>query len=286
MTNRLFRASNEPIERALRDRLVPWHGTHGFPRNVTSRRRYDGYNALLLTAASVRYKFLSRFWGTKEEWESLGGRLQPDARCVNAVLYRSGFYGFGGGLVRFCVYNLDQVEGSFVASRHPLPPVDYAKVESVVTKVGADIRYTDENVAEYHWKDDDGDGDYIKMCHMRHFVRGPEGLPGYYYALFHELAGHFTEPQCRAGFWSHSEINELRADMASGFVASELAIPPVAYENRKHHQSLAETWGERIAKRPKMLYDVALSAAKGVDFILGCSGPVEPRHRLTGDESA
>jgi antirestriction protein ArdC len=165
--------------------------------------------------------------------------------------------------------------------------VDYRYVEKIIANSRAAIRYTDEPVAEYHFPgtDPDGDGDYILMCRMEHFVRGPGGLNAYYHTVFHEL-GHWTEPGARVGFWGEPEVNELRAEMAADFMMTELGIPSSPYGTRKHHHNHIEAWTQRMREKPRMIFKVAHSAALAVDFVLGRTFPVEPRHRLAWDEAA
>jgi antirestriction protein ArdC len=64
MTNarQLRQRVNEAIIQALERGGVPWRSDHGFPRNVLSRRRYGGVEAVLLMRAGQRQGFTSCFW--------------------------------------------------------------------------------------------------------------------------------------------------------------------------------------------------------------------------------
>lgn len=74
-TRQLQEQVNETIIQALHAGKVPWRSDHGFPNNILSRRRFDGLPGLLLMIACERQGFTSCYWGTRQEWEALGGRI-------------------------------------------------------------------------------------------------------------------------------------------------------------------------------------------------------------------
>jgi antirestriction protein ArdC len=166
-TGELRQQVNEAIIQALGQGGVPWRSDHGFPKNVLSRRRYGGVEAVLLMLASQRQGFTSCFWGNRQEWEDLGGEVEDGPGTE--IVVRSHF----GSLRPLTVYSLSQVSGDFPVSRSERPAADYALVERVIANTRADFRFTDEWVAEYHYPgtDPDGDGDYIRMCGREHFER-------------------------------------------------------------------------------------------------------------------
>jgi antirestriction protein ArdC len=281
-TRELRQQVNDTIITALNAEKVPWRSDHGFPRDILSRRRFDGLSGLLLMIASDRLGFTSCFWGTRQEWESLGGKIKegPGTQVVFPSWFSS---------LRPCtLYNLCQVDGDFPISRRERRTVDYRYVDRIIANSRARIRFTDERVAEYHYPrtEPDGDGDYILISRMEHFVRGPGGLNSYYHTIFHELVGHWTEPGARVGFWGGPEVSELRAEMAADFMATELGIASAPYETRIQHHKHIEVWAQRMRARPRMIFKVAHSAALAVDFVLDRTFSVEPRHRLACDEAA
>jgi antirestriction protein ArdC len=282
----LLRDLNESVLKALNDKRVPWHSAYGFPRNIRSQRRYNGYNGLLLMTAADNAGFKNRFWGTKNEWLDLGGTLPASAKPTEIAMYRYSWHGIGGALVRREVYNLDQVVGGFKASRAPLPPVNCRDAEQVIKKTRADIRYPDERIAEYVYPERavGGRGDFINMVRMEHFVRGEAGINAYYHCIFHELTGHWTEPGARVGWWGDEPDAELRSEIASDFMLTELLIPSFPFHTRQHHQNHVDVWTDRIRKDPTILYTVAESAEKAVDFVLAYSDKNEKRHNIKENE--
>jgi antirestriction protein ArdC len=275
-TRQLRHQVNEAVIQALEQGVVPWRSDHGFPRNAFSRRRYGGIEAVSLMLACQRQGFTSGFWATRDEWEALGGKVEggPGTQVVvrTGRLFES--------LRPLTVYNLCQVAGDFPVSRKERPAVDYALADRIVAGTRADIRFTDKRVAEYHFPgtDPDGDGDYIKLCRKEQFERGLGGVNGFYLALFHELA-HWTEPGARVGFWGTTAVNELRAEMASDFLTTELAIPGCPYACRSNVHKYRDAWVKEMRCSPRTIFKVAASAAQAVDYVLGFTAGVEPRHR-------
>ena len=49
----------------------------GAHANVVSKRSYRGLNPILLDLASQTHSFSSKWWGTFQQWKSLGGRVMP-----------------------------------------------------------------------------------------------------------------------------------------------------------------------------------------------------------------
>src|SRR5262249_28445184 len=68
-TGQLRQQVNGKIIQALEQGGVPWRSDHGFPKNVLSRRRYGGVEAICPRTAGCP----SPYWGTNSEWEALGG---------------------------------------------------------------------------------------------------------------------------------------------------------------------------------------------------------------------
>jgi antirestriction protein ArdC len=271
----ILKDRNETVVEALNEQKVPWRSASGFPRNVRSRRRYDGYNAALLMTAADAHGFKSPYWGSRIQWEVLGGRIPAVTGWdVWVVALRSDF----GVLVRHPVYNLEQVEGVLPAARQP--GLDREYMRKVLAGAGADIRLTHDLVAEYHLPggDADGDGDYIKICHKEYFEAGPCGINAFYHSLMHELVGHWTEPDHRVGWRDAPEVNELRAEIASDFMATEMGMPGFPSDARRNVSKHVAVWTQRLREDPWLLWKVAHSAAHAVDYVLAFTEYVDPRH--------
>jgi len=270
-TTQLQEQVNETIIKSLEQGGVPWRSDHGFPRNILSRRRFGGIEAILLMLAGQRQRFTSCWWGTRQEWDTLGGKVK-DGQGTEIVV------GNGQCFKTATVWNLNQIDGDFPVSRRISPRVDYALVERVIAGTKADIRFTDEKIAEYHFPgtDPNGDGDYVRICRREHFERGPGGWPSFYHTLSHELS-HFSE--VRLDWHGPQDVQELRAEMASDFFTTEFLIPNYPYQCRRNLHHYLAVWTNEMRREPSMIFKVARDAAQAVDFILGFTFKVEPRHR-------
>jgi hypothetical protein len=182
---------------------IPWLPHAGFPTNVFDRRRYEGASALALLSEAHRRAYACCYWGSRPQWESLGGNVSGEPVAFLPW----------GGTRPVELYNLDAVAGDFPASRAARPAPDYARADRLIAATGAAIRYTDEPRAAYHPA-----GDFIVLPHRWWF----KTADAFYGTAFHELA-HWTEPDGRLGWYDgRVAVQELRAELASDFLMAEL----------------------------------------------------------------
>jgi antirestriction protein ArdC len=246
---------------------IPWLPHAGFPANVFDRRRYEGASALALLSEAHRRAYASPYWGSRQQWEYLGGRA----------------WGEPVAFLPWCrprpveVYNLDAVAGDFPASRTERPAPDYARADRLIAATGADIRYGDEPRAAYH-----PGGDYIVLPH-RGWFRTPDM---FYLIACHELA-HWSEPECRLGWYdSRVPVQELRAELASDFLLAELGLGPVPLALRANVDKYAAAWSECLPPSPGLAFATARAACRAVDYLLGFVGRVAPRHADAEDQES
>jgi antirestriction protein ArdC len=209
---------------------IPWLPHAGFPANVFDRRRYEGASALALLSEAHRRAYASRYWGSKQQWESLGGKVSGEPVAF-----------LPWGRPRPVeVYNLEAVAGDFPASRAERPAPDYAKADRLIAATGADIRFTDEPRAAYY-----PGGDFIVLPHRWRF----RTVDVFFLTAFHELC-HWSEPECRLG-WHDSRVpvQELRA---------ELGLGPVPLSLRANIDKYAGAWSGCLPASP-----VVIGAQKG-----------------------
>jgi antirestriction protein ArdC len=244
---------------------IPWLPHAGFPTNVFDRRRYEGASALALLSEAHRRAYACCYWGSRPQWESLGGRVRGEPVAF-----------LPWGRPRPVeVYNLDAAAGDFPASRAERPAPDYAKADRLIAATGADIRFTDERRAAYHPR-----GDFIVLPHRWWF----RTLDVFYLTAFHELA-HWSEPECRLGWYDgRVAVQELRAELASDFLLAELGLGPVPLALRANVDKYAAAWSECLSASPGLAFATARAACRAVDYLLGFVGRVAPRHADAEDE--
>ena len=73
----------ERIVQALQQNTIPWRrpwrvspNAQGRPRNVVSKRPYQGVNTLLLALHGMAFNFESRWYATYPQWQALGGQVK------------------------------------------------------------------------------------------------------------------------------------------------------------------------------------------------------------------
>lgn len=278
----LRRSITDQIVAALRAGERPWFRpwsdltNSGSPANVVSSKTYSGINPLLLDLAARRHNFQSRWWGTFRQWSDLGGivKKRPDGVKPGAwgtqIVYcspvRKSKQNDDGGseevkfflLRTYTLFNADQVEGAAVDQYRARPRsltdiVDYQPADRANRATDADIRYGG-NRAFYSPAHD-----FIQMPVKESFVSAAE----WYATHFHELA-HWSESRLE---WESSyAMNELVAEMAACYVASELAIPQS--EDLTNHTAYLGHWLKALEDDSKAIFKAATQASKVANFLL------------------
>jgi len=257
----------------------PWESTGGgLPRNIVSKRRYNGINVPLLLMAGVQHNFQSHWWATYQQWQELGGQVRGGERGTRIVLFRNIEKRDAEAqekvkefrLMRtFTVFNLDQVDGEqldrfrpkLVENSSTIQP-DFEPAEEFVAATGADIRFGGDR-AFYHrpiggkFPDHSG-GDYIQMPARTQFQEQRD----YYGTLFHEL-GHWCE--CRLDWNGSYAMGELVAEMTACYVSNELNVPQADLGNSAAY---IKCWLEAMANDPKFVFAAATQASKATDLLL------------------
>jgi len=270
----------------------PWAAdpAAGFPCNVVSQKRYRGINPLLLQIAAMRHGLTSKWWGTFNQWKTLGGQVMrrpdnvPHGHWGTGIIFWSKvtkveetddgeedekdiFF-----LRSYTVFNVDQVEGSHLDhlrvghSVTNVNPIDtYEEADRVIEATKADIRYGG-NRAFY-----DLTKDYIQVPLREQFTAAE-----YYETVLHELC-HWSEAPGRLNWNRAGEgyaMGELIAEMGSCFLASELGIPNA--ETLPNHASYLQSWLKAMQNDHRFIFQASSQASKAADFILSFSRASQP----------
>ena len=269
--------------------LPPWRkswradGNCGRSCNVISRRNYSGVNALTLAIASMRHDFQSKHWGTVNNWNSLGGKIEKRPADVEPgtwgtkIIYWSPMskskvqdgeetvdqFFF---LKTYHVFNIDQVEGQSIdhlrAGNAPLSQFDidsrYDAVEAAMNAIPVEIRHGGDRA--YYSPSED----YIRLPLRSQF----SSLDHYYETAGHELV-HFSEKQLG---WNQKNFSysmgELVAEIGACFWCSELGIDTGEFDQ---NCSYLKGWLESMANDPKFIFQASAQASKAVDYLLSFS---------------
>lgn len=249
---------------ALQASISPWHrawssaSNTGFHTNVISQRQYSGVNPLLLQIAALEQGLQSKWWGTAEEWSSLGGRIRWQGTLI--VLRTR----YTGRLREQVVYCADQVE-DVPQFQVQVPTVegqpDFQAAEQLIQATGADIRECQGDKAWYHYPP--APGDFISIPSKFDFILGLGGLRSWYDTIFHELC-HWSE--VRLGWDSGYSRNELRAEMGAALLSATLNIPTFGLTS--HHFNHVDAWVDALRRDSRTIFRVAAGACAAVNFIL------------------
>lgn len=278
------RQITEQIVAALEKNLLPWRRpwsmskNSGRAANVISKRAYSGVNPLILELHRLEHGFSSRWFGTFDQWQSLGCMVQkrPDhvdrghwgARIVfyrpltktrtdeDGQQHEDRFF----MLRTYTVFSADQVEGAdrwqskVEESTAAIP--DFTPADELIAATEADIRHQGDQ-AFYH-----RGGDFIQVPPKSRF--NPPG--SYYETLLHELA-HWSES--RLG-WDHDKqgyaMGELVAEMSSSFLATELGVPQA--ESLDNHAAYLKHWLNAMRGDTGFIFKASTQASKVADFLL------------------
>lgn len=282
-------------ERISEQGVPPWRKpwaigeNAGFPTNVASQKQYRGVNPLLLQLSAERHGFSSKYWGTYQQWKSLGGQVQKRPGDVPAgswgtkvIFYKPVQITKKNAkgedeestfplLREYTVFNADQVDGSDAYRCCPVTgssTIDYQPAEKVIAATKADIRHVLGDKACYFRPPQD----FILMPLKEQFEDGPGGLEGYYDTVFHELA-HWSE--CRLGWTGSYALGELRAELSATYLTAAVGVPQLeAYLIRNNTAYLAE-WIKALKADHRVIFQISSAASKAADFILGFSKPEE-----------
>jgi len=278
------------IIKALENGVIPWQKpwntaiNTGLPTNAASKRRYSGVNPLLLELSALERGFQSKFWGTYNQWQSLGGQVMrrpgnvPPGQWGTKIIFFKPITTVkkdANGkekektfplLREFTVFNADQVEG--VKQFGAQAPVeqqtpDFVPAEQVIEATGADIRHVAGDKAAYHRPPHD----YITMPMKAQFEQGLGGLAAYYDTALHELA-HWSESRLN---WTGSyALGELRAEMSAAYLSAAIGIPSSA-ELHTNHAAYLANWIGAMKEDHRVIFRIASAASAAADFILAFS---------------
>jgi antirestriction protein ArdC len=265
MTSSIREQASGRIVDALRRGLIPWRtpwtglANTGLPANVVTEQPYLGVSRLLLILAAQERGFTSRWWGRKKDWQALGRKLKRRPQAVPAGQWATRIV---AGARVAAVFNAHQVEGADQYLAGEPVHADYGRADKVVQATGARICHRHGHQALYFYPPRDS----ILLPLRCQFEEGPGGLPGYYEAVFHELA-HWTER--RLGWKNSYVVNELRADLAATHLAASLGIPVVSDKSLlMNHAHFAGQWIGAMQADPGLIFRICAGADAAVAFVL------------------
>lgn len=280
----------DSIIKMLEDGVAPWQkpwdptlaGAAALPFNPTSNNAYRGGNALQLIASGMQKGYEDPRWMTykqaaENDWQVRKGEKGTqiefwDVKPVkdgeeNARAGESGDKQAGSRFVHrvYTVFNASQIEG--VPAYEPKRPTLFDVIEagdSILANSGAKLLHDQSDRAFYSRASDS-----IHLPKREAF----DGASGYYGTALHELAHWSGHPDrlnrqtlnesYRFGDQNYAR-EELRAELASVFLAAERGIP----HHPTKHAAYVGSWIKALRDDKNEIFRAAQDASRATEFLL------------------
>jgi antirestriction protein ArdC len=281
------------IVRMLESGVAPWQkpwragvGSPAMPTNPTTDKAYRGGNAIHLMATGLQRGYDDPRWLTYKQahdrgWQVRGGEkgtqiefweVQPARNSGSQTPGEDEGKGSGAKEATnrlthrvYTVFNAKQIDGI-----PPYKPKEHSSFEvaaageQILRNSGARIMHDQGDRAFYNRASDS-----IHLPAKAAFA----SAPGYYGTALHELA-HWTGYPSRLNRSTLNESyrfgdtnyakEELRAELASVFLAAERGIP----HDPEHHASYVNSWIKTLKEDKHEIFRAAHDASKATDFLL------------------
>jgi antirestriction protein ArdC len=271
----------------LEDGVAPWRKewlTSGYvPTSMSSKKRYNGVNFMLLSFQAMVKGYESPWWGTYKQITERGGKVIKGEKGTPVVLWKrfekndstEDRPSFAAIMRYFTVFSAEQVEWEGEAPEYTKP---VARTEIEVITAAAKVMHDYFMPTTAPSCSFGGDrayyspsSDAIKLPEQTSFINDE----AFYSTAFHEMAhstGHKTRLNREGvveGHYFGSELysaEELVAEFTAAFLSSETGVLPATLENSAAY---IKSWHKRLQEEPKMLVQAIGKAQKAADFILG-----------------
>lgn len=290
------------LEKGVAPWQKPWNPGEvgmGMPKNPTTHRNYRGGNALHLMATAIQRGYNDPRWMTYKQaadqsWQVRRGEkgtqiefweVKPaeneasSGENVGTGNQRNGRDGRDTRLVHrvYTVFNAKQIDG--VPEYQPKQPTPFEVVnsgEKILDNSGAKINHDQSDKAFYNRTSDS-----IHLPPKEAF----KDAAGYYGTALHELAhwsGHpsrLDRPTLNASYRfgdTNYAREELRAELASVFLAAERGIP----HDPEQHAAYVGSWIKSLRQDKNEIFRAAHDASAATDYLLALE-----RDRSIADES-
>jgi antirestriction protein ArdC len=282
------REVTDSIIKMLEDGVAPWQKPwegSAMPFNPTTERPYRGGNALHLLATGMGREYADPRWMTYKQAAEQGWQVRGGEKGTHIEFWevkersneKEAGPGQDGGessakengqrLIHrvYTVFNAKQIDG--IPEYQPKQRTPFEAVqagERILANSGARIEHDQRDDAFYNRRSDS-----IHLPPKDAF----KDAPGYYGTALHELA-HWTGHPSRLNRPTLSESyrfgdlnyakEELRAELASVFMAAELGVP----HDPANHAAYVGSWIKALREDKNEIFRAAHDASAATDFVL------------------
>ena len=258
----------------------PWNTKESFPRNLVSKKEYQGINAFILGCQ----RYSSPWWLTFKQCKDLGGSIRKGEQGTPVVYWNwvetreEGETEKKIAFMRYyTVFNLAQCENIPedkipAATETTTNPIDtISQCESIVEnwKDKPEIRHGKQKACYLP------SSDLVLMPPRELFMNAEE----YYSTLFHELT-HAVGHEKRLNRQGVTEIapfgtplyskEELVAEMGAAFLCGFAGIEHAVIDNSAAY---IQGWLKKLKNDTKLVITAAAQAQKAAHYILNISSP-------------
>jgi antirestriction protein ArdC len=252
-------------------------GTAGRPTNVTTGKRYQGINTVMLMMAAQSTDYPTNIWATYQQWQAKGAQVRKGKHGTGIIKFvelqdetkldKNGDPTRFGFLKGYSVFNASQVDGYAIpVAARPSEAEAVLAADLYVAATGAVIHYGCEH-AVYSPATDT-----IRMPDRERFLagNGATATENFYSVLFHELT-HWTASKARCDrdlskrFGSEGyAFEEIIAQLGAAFLGADIGIEA---QPSQQHAGYINSWIAAIKKHPNAVVTAASAASKAVDFL-------------------
>lgn len=259
------------MEQSGTDWVKPWVGGSALPISVTTGKKYNGINRLLLGFAP----YSDSRWGTYKAWQQKGAQVRKGEKGTLVVFWKwldikdkdSGEEKQIPLLRYYNVFNAQQCDGVEIETPDELPAIAerIAAAEHFVANTGANV-VTGESA--YYAPGPDS----ICMPHIDSFTgtQTSNATECYYSVLLHELT-HWTGSKSRLGRLKSAPFGspeyareELVAEIGAAFLCADLDI---SIEPREDHATYLNGWLKALKDDKRLIVNAAAAAGKACDLL-------------------
>jgi len=291
MSKTAYEVVAQSIISQLEKDVAPWRRewlAQGYvPLSMSSKKKYNGMNFMLLAFSAMAKGYSSPWWGTFKQITERGGVVTKGEKGTPIVLWKQFETENADGdkknavvMRYFTVFNAEQatwIEGE-------APAFDELEARSEVEVIENAQRIMDEYFGRDNAPSLNFGGDRAFYSPSRDGVTLPEQKAftsdaSFYATAFHEMGhstGHKTRLHREGVVENHyfgSELyseEELVAEFTAAFLCSETGVLPETLDNSTAY---IKSWLKVLKNDPKMLVKAVGRAQKATNFILGTETP-------------
>jgi antirestriction protein ArdC len=282
------REVTDSIIKMLEDGVAPWQkpwAGSAMPLNPTTEKSYRGGNAVHLLATGIGREYADPRWMTYKQAAEQGWQVRKGEKGTHIEFWevkersneKDGGADQNAGepsakengqrLIHrvYTVFNAKQIDG--IPEYQPKQRTPFEAVqagERILTNSGARIEHDQLDNAFYNRRSDS-----IHLPPKDAF----KDAPGYYGTALHELA-HWSGHSSRlnrstlSDSYRFGDLNyakeELRAELASVFMAAELGVP----HDPANHAAYVGSWIKALREDKNEIFRAAHEASSATDFVL------------------